>query len=37
VVFSEAAANVQSFAALGSYDENWQQQMQNELDEDIPF
>ncbi|HEY7122779.1 MAG TPA: DUF4132 domain-containing protein [Ktedonobacterales bacterium] len=38
VVFSEAAANVQSFAALGSYDEHWQKRLTEEVDEDdIPF
>lgn len=37
VLFSEAATNVQSFAALGRYDENWQQRMTDESDDDIPF
>lgn len=37
VVFSEAATNVQSFAALGHYDENWQQRVTDESDDNIPF
>jgi hypothetical protein len=37
VVFSEAAASVQAFAALGYYDPNWQKKSDEDPDDDIPF
>jgi hypothetical protein len=39
VVFSEAAASVQAFAALGHYDEEWQKKADEDPDndDDIPF
>ncbi|HEU5199893.1 MAG TPA: DUF4132 domain-containing protein, partial [Ktedonobacterales bacterium] len=37
VVLSEAAANVQSFAALGHYDPDWQKKATEDPDDDIPF
>ena len=40
VVFSEATANVQSFAALGHYDPDWQKkpdESDTDTDDDIPF
>ena len=37
VVFSEAAANVQAFAALGQYDPDWQKKANEGSDDDIPF
>ena len=37
VVFSEAAANVQAFAALGQYDPDWQKKANEDPDDDIPF
>ncbi len=37
VVFSEAAANVQSFAALGHYDPDWQQKIEEAPDDDLSF
>ncbi len=37
VVFCEAAANVQSFAALGHYDPDWQKKANEDTDDDIPF
>jgi hypothetical protein len=38
VVFSEAAASVQAFAALGHYDPDWQKQTDEDAaDDDIPF
>ena len=37
VAFSEAAASVQAFAALGRYDEAWQKKTEDDPDDDIPF
>ena len=37
VVFSEAASNVQSFAALGHFDTNWQKEPGEAADGDLPF
>ncbi len=37
VVFSEAAANVQAFAALGHFDPDWQKKPDEAADGDIPF
>jgi hypothetical protein len=37
VILSEAAANVQSFAALGQYDPDWQKKATEDPDGDIPF